>query len=108
MYEAVPHQPVPQSAAPARPALGIGPDGTYTLGGQIAAFVLGLLTMIVCLPLVVVAALLYTSAENRFAEHDPRRGRVLVIWSWLCITVLPLFVTGSILLTVAVIKTAIG
>ncbi|QXJ20990.1 hypothetical protein AGRA3207_001793 [Actinomadura graeca] len=108
MYEAVPHQPAAQPAPAARPALGIGPDGTYTLGGQIAAFVLGLLTMIVCLPLVVVAALLYTSAENRFAEHDLRRGRVLVIWSWLCITVLPLLVTGTVLLIVTVIRSAVG
>ncbi len=33
-----------------------------------------------------VAALLYTRAETRFAE-DPARARALVNWSWLCITV---------------------
>lgn len=73
------------AAAPA-PALafGIGPDGTYTRGGQVAAFVLGLFTMVLFLPLVVVAALLYTRAETRFAE-DPVRARTLVNWSWACV-----------------------
>ncbi|WP_433226852.1 hypothetical protein [Actinomadura formosensis] len=66
-------------------AFGIGPDGTYTRFGQVAAFVLGLLTTFVFLPLVVVAALLYTRAETRFAE-DPARARALVNWSWLCVT----------------------
>ncbi|CNF26818.1 Uncharacterised protein [Mycobacterium tuberculosis] len=73
------------AAAPA-PALafGIGPDGTYTRGGQIAAFILGLFTMVVFVPLVVVAALLYTRAETRFAA-DPARARTLVNWSWACV-----------------------
>lgn len=39
----------------------------------------------VFLPLVVVAALLYTRAETRFAD-DPARARALVNWSWLCVT----------------------
>ncbi|MER7545267.1 hypothetical protein [Actinomadura sp.] len=82
MTETAPAAPAPSLA------FGIGPDGTYTLAGQIAAFVLGLLTTFVFLPLVVVAALLYTRAETRFAE-DPARARTLVNWSWLCIT-LPL------------------
>lgn len=67
-------------------AFGIGPDGTYTRFGQAAAFVLGLLTTFAFLPLTVVAALLYTRAETRFAE-DPARARTLVNWSWLCVTV---------------------
>ncbi|MFB4307123.1 hypothetical protein [Actinomadura sp. GTD37] len=74
--------------APATPALafGIGPDGTYTRPGQIAAFILGLFTMVVFVPLVVVAALLYARAETRFAE-DPARARTLVNWSWACVAV---------------------
>lgn len=67
-------------------AFGIGPDGTYTRPGQAAAFVLGLLTTFAFLPLTVVAALLYTRAETRFAV-DPARARTLVNWSWLCVTV---------------------
>ncbi len=73
-------------AAAPRLAFGIGPDGTYTRFGQVAAFVLGLLTTFAFLPLVVVAALLYARAEVRFAE-DPARARTLVNWSWLSITV---------------------
>jgi hypothetical protein len=73
------------TAAP-RPAFGIGPDGTYTRVGQVLAFILGLLTTFVFLPLVVVAALLYARAEIRYAE-DPARARTLVNWSWLSITV---------------------
>ncbi|NKZ03622.1 hypothetical protein [Actinomadura latina] len=79
MTEAVP-APAPSLA------FGIGPDGTYTRPGQAAAFVLGLITTFVFVPLVVVAALLYTRAETRFAE-DPARARALVNWSWLCITI---------------------
>ncbi|MFA1547697.1 hypothetical protein [Actinomadura chokoriensis] len=67
-------------------AFGIGSDGTYTRLGQVSAFVLGLLTTFAFLPLVVVAALLYSRAEIRFAEN-PARARTLVNWSWLCITV---------------------
>ncbi|TDC66722.1 hypothetical protein E1200_16220 [Actinomadura sp. GC306] len=89
MTEAV--SAVPGSAAsvpPAAPrlAFGIGPDGTYTALGQAAAFVLGVLTMFAFLPLMIVAALLYTKAETVFPE-DPARARRLVDWSWLCITV---------------------
>ncbi|WP_433463229.1 hypothetical protein [Spirillospora sp. CA-128828] len=80
-------------AAP-RPAFGIGPDGTYTLFGQVLAFILGLITTFVFLPLVVVAALLYTRAETVFAEN-PSRARALVIWSWLSITV-PVIVAGAV------------
>ncbi|MFD0687678.1 hypothetical protein [Actinomadura fibrosa] len=95
-------------AVPRRPALGIGPDGTYTRTGQVFAFVLGLLTTFVFLPLVVVAALLYTNAENRFATNDVQGGRRLVIWSWLSITVLPLLVAGAIAVVVAAIRAATG
>ncbi|XRQ12519.1 hypothetical protein ACN3XK_16975 [Actinomadura welshii] len=84
MTEAVSAASVP-AAAP-RLAFGIGPDGTYTRLGQIAAFVLGVLTMLAFLPLMVVAALLYDRAETVFAE-DPARARRLVNWSWLSITV---------------------
>ncbi|MEU8346057.1 hypothetical protein AB0C74_30535 [Spirillospora sp. NPDC048832] len=65
-------------------AFGIGPDGTYTRLGQVAAFVLGTLTTLVFFPLAVAAAVLYTHAETRFAD-DPARARALVNWSWLCI-----------------------
>ncbi|QKW38095.1 hypothetical protein HUT06_32215 [Actinomadura sp. NAK00032] len=65
-------------------AFGIGPDGTYTRVGQTAAFILGTFTMLAFFPLAVVAALLYTRAETRFAEN-PARARALVTWSWLCI-----------------------
>lgn len=84
MTEAASAASVP--APGARPAFGIGQDGTYTRFGQVAAFVLGLLTTFIFLPLVVVAALLYTRAETRFAD-DPARARTLVNWSWLSITV---------------------
>lgn len=83
MTEAVSAASVPASAP--RPAFGIGPDGTYTRFGQVTAFILGLLTTFAFLPLVVVAALLYTRAETRFAD-DPARARTLVNWSWLSIT----------------------
>ncbi|MEU5995038.1 hypothetical protein ABZ806_39190 [Spirillospora sp. NPDC047418] len=76
----------PAAASAPSLAFGIGPDGTYTRFGQAAAFVLGLLTTIAFLPLTVVAALLYTRAETRFAE-DPARARTLVNCSWLCVTV---------------------
>ena len=78
--------PAPAAAPAPSLAFGIGPDGTYTRIGQAAAFVLGLLTTLAFLPLTVVAALLYTRAETRFAE-DPARARTLVNWSWLCVTV---------------------
>src|SRR5690606_25191371 len=78
---------VSAAPAPAAPklAFGIGPDGTYTLSGQIAAFVLGVLTMLLFLPLMVTAALLYTKAETVF-PHDADRARWLVNWSWISIT----------------------
>lgn len=69
-------------------AFGIGPDGTYTRFGQTAAFILGLLTMFVFFPFMVVASLLYARAEERFAD-DPGRARTLVNWSWLSITAAP-------------------
>ncbi|WP_030171012.1 hypothetical protein [Spirillospora albida] len=78
-------------ALPRNPALGIGPDGSYTRPGQFFAFVLGLLTTVVFVPLTVLAALLYSWAEPKFAT-DPGRARVLVIWSWLCLTALPVAV----------------
>ncbi|WUI01709.1 hypothetical protein OHR68_07790 [Spirillospora sp. NBC_00431] len=67
-------------------AIGIGEDGTYTRAGQVAAFVLGVLTMLAFLPLLVVAAMLYTRAETVFAE-DRARARSMVNWSWICIAV---------------------
>ncbi|GAA4233272.1 hypothetical protein GCM10022254_35370 [Actinomadura meridiana] len=84
MTEAVSAASVPVPAA--RPGFGIGPDGTYTRFGQVAAFVLGLLTTFVFLPLVVVAAKLYLRSEDVFAE-DPARARKLANWSWVSITV---------------------
>ena len=93
MTEALSAAPAP--APSARLAFGIGPDGTYTRFGQLAAFFLGLLTTFVFLPLVVVAALLYTRAETRFAT-DPERSRTLVTWSWICVTILPLAAAGAI------------
>lgn len=92
-------------ALPRNPALGIGPDGSYTRPGQFFAFVLGLLTTLVFMPLTVLAALLYTWAEPRFAT-DPKRARVLVIWSWLSITVLPLVVV-VLAVTIAMIVSAV-
>ncbi|TDC81332.1 hypothetical protein [Actinomadura sp. 7K507] len=83
MTEAVLAASVP-AAAP-RLAFGIGPDGTYTRSGQAAAFVLGTLTMLAFVPLMVVAALLYTKSETVFAEN-PERARRLVNWSWISIT----------------------
>ncbi|WP_131741107.1 hypothetical protein [Actinomadura roseirufa] len=102
MNEFAPARPVP--VRPARPGPGIGADGSYTLPGQIAAFVLGLLTTLLCPPMAVVAALLYTRAEERFAAGDPGRARRLVVWSWLSVTVLPLALTGSIVAAVFAIK----
>lgn len=90
--------PVPASASGT--AFGIGPDGTYTTFGQIAAFVLGLLTMFAFLPLVVVAALLYSRAETVFAE-DPARARTLVNWSWLAITVPVVLAAAGVVLFAA-------
>ncbi|GLZ13616.1 hypothetical protein Acsp04_38510 [Actinomadura sp. NBRC 104425] len=76
------------TAASPRLGFGIGPDGTYTRGGQVLAFVLGVWAMLAFLPLVFAGAVLYTRAEERFAE-DPERARRLVTWSWLCVSVLP-------------------
>lgn len=101
MTETVPapaSAPVPATAL----AFGIGPDGTYTRGGQIAAFILGLFTMLVFVPLVVVAALLYTRAETRFAE-DPARARTLVNWSWACVGV-PVAVGAAISILVGTLQ----
>ncbi|MFB4318435.1 hypothetical protein [Actinomadura sp. 21ATH] len=94
MTEAAPSTPpvppvpaVPGAFAP-RLAPGIGPDGTYTLGGQITAFLLGLYAMVVFFPALIAAALLYTWAEERF-ERDPAGARTRVIWSWICVTAGP-------------------
>ncbi|WP_242905569.1 hypothetical protein [Actinomadura terrae] len=105
MYEAVPQQPVFRPAASDHLALGVGADGTYTLGGQVAAFLLGVLTMLLFFPLIVVAALLYTRAEERFASGEVERGRRLVTWSWVCITPLPALalVVGSLAAVVALV-----
>ncbi|TYK52294.1 hypothetical protein [Actinomadura decatromicini] len=105
MTEAVSAAAVP--APSRRLALGVGADGTYTRPGQAAAFVLGLVTTFVFLPLVVVAALLYTRAETRFAD-DPARARVLVRWSWLCITLFPILAAGAIGAVVAAIVALTG
>ncbi|GGV30379.1 hypothetical protein GCM10010182_61960 [Actinomadura cremea] len=85
-----------------RLAFGIGPDGAYTRLGQTIAFVLGLLTMFVFLPLLVVAALLYARAEDRF-PNDPERARMLVNWSWISI-VAPVAVGAVIAVIVAVVS----
>ncbi|TDD31921.1 hypothetical protein E1287_24750 [Actinomadura sp. KC06] len=84
MTEAVSAASVP--APVSGTAFGIGADGTYTRFGQVAAFVLGVLTMFAFLPLLVVAAMLYTRSETVFAE-DPARARRLVNWSWISIAV---------------------
>ncbi|TDB75824.1 hypothetical protein E1264_39330 [Actinomadura sp. KC216] len=84
MTEAVSAASVP-APAPGT-AFGIGADGTYTRLGQVAAFVGGVLTMFAFLPLLVVAAMLYTKSETVFAE-DPARARRLVNWSWVSIGV---------------------
>ncbi|MEV4678250.1 MULTISPECIES: hypothetical protein [Actinomadura] len=76
--------PIAASSPAPSLAFGIGPDGTYTRAGQVAAFILGTFTTLAFFPLAVAAALLYTRAETRFAE-DPARARTLVTWSWLCI-----------------------
>jgi hypothetical protein len=76
-----------ETAAP-RTAFGIGPDGSYTRGGQVLAFACGLVTMAVFFPMLVPAALLYTRAEAVF-QDDPDGARPLYVWSWLCVTVAP-------------------
>ncbi|MBO2462058.1 hypothetical protein [Actinomadura violacea] len=86
-------------AAP-RLAFGIGSDGTYTRFGQTAAFVLGLLTTFVFLPLVVVGALLYTKAERIFPA-DADRARSLVTWSWISITVPVIVAIAAVAVLVA-------
>ncbi|XVQ09219.1 hypothetical protein ACQP1W_42900 [Spirillospora sp. CA-255316] len=98
----VPGSPPATAGLPAsRPAFGIGPDGSYTRGGQIIAFLCGLWTMVLSFPLLFVGALLYTKAEEVFKD-DPARARTLVSWSWLSITVGPVIgaavVTGVALL----------
>jgi hypothetical protein len=102
MSEAAP-APIPAyasaTAAVPRLAPGIGPDGAYTRGGQIVAFLFGLWTMVLFFPLLFPGALLYTRAEERF-EQSPDRARTLVMWSWLSITVAPLV---AALLLVAVV-----
>ncbi|TDB95091.1 hypothetical protein [Actinomadura sp. 7K534] len=104
MTEAVPPASVSAASVPAAPrlAFGIGPDGTYTTLGQAAAFVLGVLTMFAFLPLMVVAALLYTKAETVFPE-DAERARRLVNWSWVSITapVVLASLLGAVLVLVA-------
>ncbi|MFG2003490.1 hypothetical protein ACGFNU_30455 [Spirillospora sp. NPDC048911] len=80
------------AAAPTAPAslgLGIGPDGTYTRGAQVVAFLLGLWTMIAFFPLLFPGAILYAKSEETF-EANPGRARTMVLWSWLCVSVLPL------------------
>ncbi|MFB4301762.1 hypothetical protein [Actinomadura sp. NTSP31] len=82
-----------------RLAFGIGPDGSYTRGGQAAAFILGLFTTIAFLPLVVVGALLYTKAEATFPA-DADRARRLVNWSWASISV-PVVIGAAVSVIVA-------
>ncbi|RFS83196.1 hypothetical protein D0T12_23870 [Actinomadura spongiicola] len=96
MTEAVSSASVPESASSL--PFGIGPDGTYTRSGQVAAFVLGVATMLVFFPLMVVAALLYSRAEIVFQEN-PRRARSLVNWSWISIAVpgIPGLIFGAFL-----------
>ncbi|GAA2600050.1 hypothetical protein SMC26_19625 [Actinomadura fulvescens] len=81
------------AAAPTAPAatgfgLGIGPDGTYTRGAQVVAFLLGLWTMLVFFPLLVVGAMLYANAEEVF-KTNPGRAKTMVLWSWLSVSVFP-------------------
>ncbi|WP_192809783.1 hypothetical protein [Actinomadura rudentiformis] len=85
----------PTAPATPRPGLGIGPDGSYTRGGQIAAFLLGLWAMIVFLPLLVVGAMLYTRAEEIYPT-DPGRASSLVTWSWVSISVFPPLAAGLV------------
>jgi hypothetical protein len=106
MNEAAP-APAPFSnpyevAGPVR-GLGIGPDGTYTQGGQILAFLAGLWAMVLFFPALVAGALLYTKAEEVFVK-DPIRARTLVLWSWLSITVLPPVLLGVALLVFGVVR----
>ncbi|MEU5881389.1 hypothetical protein [Spirillospora sp. NPDC047279] len=83
------------ATAPAAPApaptgfgLGIGPDGTYTRGAQVIAFLFGVWTMLLFFPLLIVGAMLYTNAEAKFPT-DPGRARKMVLWSWLSVSILP-------------------
>jgi hypothetical protein len=79
-----------------RLAFGIGPDGTYTRGGQVLAFIAGLFTLILFFPLLFPGAILYTRAEEVFAEN-PERARKLVMWSWICVTlVIPLALLAAL------------
>jgi hypothetical protein len=66
----------------------IGPDGSYTRAGQTVAFILGLISLIF-FPATVVAAMLYTMGEDRFAT-DPQRARKLVNWSWITLVAWPI------------------
>ncbi|MFI0449593.1 hypothetical protein [Actinomadura sp. 6N118] len=79
----------PTASSPASLGLGIGPDGSYTRGGQVVAFLLGLWTMVLFFPLLVVGAMLYARAEEVF-EANPGKAKKMVLWSWLSISVLPL------------------
>ncbi|MFI0355114.1 hypothetical protein [Actinomadura sp. 9N407] len=99
MTEAAPAAPFPAYALTPRLAPGIGPDGTYTQAGQIVAFLCGLWAMVAFFPMLVLAALLYTWAEDGFAR-DPERSRKLVIWSWLCVTVGP--IVGALVTAIVV------
>jgi hypothetical protein len=103
MNEAVPAPGSPPAAAvsAARPAFGIGPDGSYTRGGQVIAFLFGLWTMVLSFPLLFVGALLYTKAEEVFKD-DPARARRLVTWSWLSITVAPV-VSAAVITSVTLL-----
>ncbi|GAA2113259.1 hypothetical protein [Actinomadura alba] len=76
-----------EHATPARRAALIGPDGTYTRVGQTLAFILGFISL-VFVPATVVAAMLYTHGEARFAT-DPERARKLMNWSWIALLVWP-------------------
>ncbi|GAA2439061.1 hypothetical protein GCM10010191_62970 [Actinomadura vinacea] len=103
MSEAAPapgslHQP--KIAAPSY-GFGVGPDGAYTRTGQVLAFLAGLWTMVLFFPLLFPGALLYARAEEVF-EQDPARARTLMLWSWLSITVAPLF-GGALLVGVSLL-----
>ncbi|MBW8484161.1 hypothetical protein [Actinomadura parmotrematis] len=71
-----------------RTGFGIGPDGSYTRGGQAVAYVCAIWATLLFFPLVVVGAMLYTSADLHFAEN-PERSRRFVFWSWLCVSLFP-------------------
>ncbi|MEW2354472.1 hypothetical protein [Spirillospora sp. NPDC029432] len=99
--------PVIPTAFEPRRAPGIGPDGTYTLGGQIVAFLLGLYAMVVFFPALIMAALLYTWAEGRF-ERDPAGARTRVIWSWVCVSAGPIVGLAVALLVYGIVRLVTG